>query len=98
MTKHVKLNGLIGLFEKETSTAMEKELSRLKSRDPRMYVLVNKKMDEILKYPQRYKQLHGNLKSYRRAHVGTNKILLYCTCDNTVKFQDFGDYNVIYRH
>jgi len=97
MVRWINLSDMGEKFEKGISTAMEKALSTLKKRDPRMYSLVSRKMDEILGCPNRYELLSGNLNGYRRAHVGTNKILLYSIKDRVVTFQRFGDYDVIYK-
>lgn len=86
-------------YSKEKSASLDGVLQNLEKKDPKMHVLVTRKMDEIALFPEHYKPLAGGMAGLRRAHVGTNKVLTYSIDYNksAVIFQDFGGYDQIYH-
>ena len=78
---------------------LEDVLEKLRNKDPRMYCLLSRKMEEIARFPEHYKPLAGSMAGLRRAHIGTNNILTYSIDyrERKVIFQDFGDFEEIYH-
>jgi mRNA-degrading endonuclease RelE of RelBE toxin-antitoxin system len=82
------------------SEEITRKLSKLKKKDIRQYIIVRKKMDQVLANPEhRYKEMRYDMKGIQRVHIG--HFVLIFTMDHTqkiVSFEDYDHHDNIYRH
>mgnify|MGYP000138539911 CR=1 FL=1 len=86
------------MYADSYSEEITRKLSKLKKKDAKHYQNVRKKMDWILENPQhRYKDLHYDLKSIKRIHIG-HFVLTFIIDSNTrvVSFEDYDHHDKIY--
>ena len=74
------------------SDELLKRLSKIKKKDNKHYLIVRKKMDQILANPHhRYKDLHYSMKGIKRVHIG--HFVLVFKIDHLKKIVSFEDYD-----
>ena len=54
----------------EFSSEFEKSMKKLKKKDKEMFLRILKKLKDIVKHPNRYKNLKNVLAGYQRIHFG----------------------------
>jgi YafQ family addiction module toxin component len=69
---------------------------KLKEKDPELLKRLQSKVEEIIKQPEHYKPLRGQMKGLRRAHVG-KFVIIFKVEEDTVKFVTFKHHNHAYR-
>lgn len=74
-------------------------LKKLKRKDPALFRAVQKKINQIAELDksaiQHFKNLRGNLKEYKRVHVGSF-ILMFKLEGDTIIFDRFGHHDGAY--
>lgn len=68
----------------EIPDKVEKKLRKLKQRYPVRYAFLFRKVCEILKNPQHYKNLRGHMKTLKRVHIDRSFVLTF-SVDETLK-------------
>jgi len=78
---------------------LDKKFKRLKKKDRELLKLVDKKVQEILDNPYRFKSLKKPLQNKRRVHVGGSFVLIYDVNENEkiVTLLDFDHHDNIYK-
>jgi YafQ family addiction module toxin component len=56
---------------------LDKKFKKLKKKDRELLVLIDRKVQEILDNPYRFKPLRKPLQNKRRVHVGGSFVLIY---------------------
>lgn len=86
-------------YDIEITESLEKKLSKKKKKDKDLYEAVMKKIEQVVEYPEHYKPLRGNMKGFRRVHVGGSFVLIFKIKkdSNKVKFVDLDHHDNIYR-
>jgi len=59
--------------------------------------IINKKINEILKQPEHYKPLRGDLYGARRVHIDKHFVLIYEVKNKTVRILDYDHHDKIYE-
>jgi len=77
------------MYRADYDRKARKKLLKLKKKNHKSYNIVEKKIFEILVNPNRFKNLTGNLKRYKRAHVGNSSYVLCFRVDETNKIVVF---------
>lgn len=77
---------------------LDKKLSLLFKKNRNIYEIIMKKIEEILKNPNHYKNLKAPLNHLKRVHINTNFVLLFSVDENTktIYFEDFDHHDNIY--
>jgi mRNA-degrading endonuclease RelE of RelBE toxin-antitoxin system len=87
-------------FEIVISDELRKTLSFFKQKDKTTYLAVKKKIlqiaDNDLISIQHFKNLRGNLKNFKRVHIGSY-VLIFRIVDDTIIFEEFKHHDKIYR-
>lgn len=87
------------MYADSYSEEISRKLAKLKKKDSNQYLIVRKKMDQILVNPEhQYKELHHSMKGLQRVHLG--HFVLVFTVDHTkkiVSFEDYDHHDLIYR-
>ena len=79
---------------------LDKKFSRLNKKNKKQYEMIMKKVEEILKNPQHYKNLRVPLQNWKRIHIDKHFVLAFSVNENTkvVTLEDFDHHNTIYTH
>ena len=82
------------------SDGLRKSLSILKHKDKTTYLAVKKKIvqiadSDIISF-QHFKNLRGNLKNFKRVHIGSY-VLIFRITDDIIIFEDFTHHDKIYQ-
>ena len=82
------------------SEEITRKLSKLKKKDIRHYVIVRKKMDQVLANPEHsYKELRYDMKGIQRVHLGHFVLIFRINhAEKTVSFEDYDHHDNIYKH
>jgi len=87
-------------FKIVISDGFKKSLSVLKQKDKTTYHAVKKKILQIascdISSIERFKNLRGNLKSYKRVHIGSF-VLIFRIVDDTIIFEEFNHHDRAYK-
>jgi addiction module RelE/StbE family toxin len=82
-------------YELLLSHTAHKKLEKLQEKNPTQYQHVHKKVEQILKNPDHYKPLSGDLHGTRRVHVG-DYVLIYHLENNRIMIQDYDHHDHVY--
>jgi YafQ family addiction module toxin component len=56
---------------------VDNKFKKISKKNPKQLNLIFKKIDQILKNPQHFKPLKGNMKNIRRTHAGKSFVLTF---------------------
>jgi len=78
---------------------LDRKFKKLKKKDREMLMLIDRKVQEILDDPYRFKPLRKPLQNKRRVHVGGPFVLIYEVSkdEKIVTLLDFDHHNNIYK-
>lgn len=65
------------VYELEARTKVDKIFDKLRKRDKKQMINIEKKLKEILDDPYRFKPLRKPLQSFRRVHVGKSFVFVF---------------------
>lgn len=87
------------MYTDNYSDELIRKLTKLKKKDPQHYIIVRKKMDQILANPEhKHKDLHYSMKGIQRVHLG-HFVLVFVIdhIQKTISFEDYDHHDNIYR-
>ena len=78
---------------------LDKKFKKLKKKDREMLVMIDRKVQEILDNPYRFKPLRKPLQNKRRVHIGGSFVLIYEVNEDEKKvtLHDFDHHDNIYK-
>ena len=78
---------------------LDRKFKKLKKKDRELLVLIDRKVQEILDNPYRFKPLRKPLQNKRRVHIGGSFVLVYEINEEekTVTLLDFDHHDNIYK-
>ncbi|WDN88246.1 hypothetical protein BuS5_01214 [Desulfosarcina sp. BuS5] len=78
---------------------LDRKFKKLKKKDRELLVLIDRKVQEILDNPYRFKPLRKPLQNKRRVHVGGSFVLIYeiNKDEKIVTLLDFDHHDNIYK-
>lgn len=81
------------------TSILEKPLSKLRQKDPVLFMAISKKIEQIAELDRNsimhFKNLRGNLSDYKRVHVGSF-VLMFKVEEDTVIFDRFMHHDEAY--
>lgn len=82
----------------KVSKDLDKKLMKLAKKDKQQIRKINKKTEQILKNPYRFKPLRGDMKGSRRVHIHKSFVLTYDIDEKskTVELLDYDHHDNIY--
>ncbi len=82
----------------EASAEADKKFQKLAKRNIKRMEIVNKKVQQILENPYRFKPLMGDMKGSRRVHIDRSFVLIYDIDERrkTVRLLDYGHHDDVY--
>ena len=78
---------------------LDRKFKKLKKKDREMLALIDRKVQEILDNPYRFKPLRKPLQNKRRVHIGGSFVLIYKVNEDEKKVTllDFDHHDNIYK-
>jgi len=87
------------VYKLAVKESLDKKFKRLQKKDKEMLRLINRKVQDILEDPHRFKPLRKPLQNKRRVHVGGSFVLIYeiNEKEKIVTLFDFDHHDNIYK-
>lgn len=87
------------MYKLAVKERLDKKFKRLQKKDKEMLGLINRKVQDILEDPYRFKPLRKPLQNKRRVHVGGSFVLVYeiNEKEKIVTLFDFDHHDNIYN-
>ena len=87
------------MYKLTVKESLDKKFKKLKKKDKEMLVLIDRKVQDILDDPYRYRPLRRPLQNKRRVHVGGSFVLIYEINEEEkiVTLLDFDHHDNIYK-
>jgi YafQ family addiction module toxin component len=87
------------MYKLAVKESLDKKFKKLKKKDREMLILIDRKVQEILDDPYRFKPLRKPLQKKRRVHVGRSFVLIYEINEEEkiVTLLDFDHHDNIYK-
>jgi YafQ family addiction module toxin component len=87
------------IYQLAVKESLDRKLKRLRTKDKELLRLIEKKVNDILTDPHRFKPLRKPLQNKRRVHVGGSFVLIYeiDEKEQLVTLFDFDHHDNIYR-
>ena len=88
------------MYSFDIKPELDKKLKKLVKKNRKQYEIVMKKVVEIIKDPDRYKNLKAPLQDWKRVHIDKHFVLTFSIDKNnkTVILEDFDHHDEIYKH
>lgn len=73
------------------SEELTRKLKKIKKKNKKLYEIIDKKIEEILQDPERYKELRYDLKEFRRVRIQKSFVLIFKidSKNKTIKIRRF---------
>ena len=80
------------------SDELDKLFSKLAKKDINQILIINKKINQILKKPYHFKPLRGDMKGSRRVHIDKSFVLVYDVDEKNkvVRILDYAHHDKVY--
>ncbi len=87
------------MYKLAVKESLDKKFKKLDKKDREMLVLIDRKVQDILNDPYRFKRLRKPLQNKRRVHVGGSFVLIYEINkeEKIVTLLDFDHHDNIYK-
>jgi mRNA-degrading endonuclease RelE of RelBE toxin-antitoxin system len=87
------------MYELALRRSVERTLSKLARKDPRLLAAVARKVDEVLEDPSRYKTPRRPLQHLKRVHVGSSFVLVFSVDEKRglVVIEDLDHHERVYK-
>jgi YafQ family addiction module toxin component len=87
------------MYKLAVKGSLDKKFKKLQKKDKEMLRLINRKVQDILEEPHRFKPLRKPLQNKRRVHVGGSFVLIYeiNEKEKIVTLFDFDHHDNIYK-
>ena len=87
------------MYSLEIKPELDRKLIKLFKKDRKRYEIIIKKVDEIIKNPQHYKNLRVPLQYLKEVHIDSHFVLTFSVDESTktVTLEDYEQHNKIFR-
>ena len=84
------------VYRLEISEEADSKFLKLRKKDKKQLIIINKKISQILENPLHFKPLKGDMFGSRRVHVGNSFVLTYEIKENTIRILNYDHHDKIY--
>ena len=86
-------------YKLAVSAEVDKKFKKLRKKSKKRLQIINKKVQQILQNPHRFKPLKGDMKGARRVHIDKSFVLIYDIDEKKklVKILDYNHHDKIYK-
>ncbi len=87
------------MYSLKIKEELDKTFSKLAKKDTTKLQIINKKIKEILKNPQRSKNLKAPLNNWKRVHIDSHFVLTFSIDETTkiITLEDYDHHDNIYK-
>jgi len=87
------------MYSLKIKEELDKTFSKLAKKDTTKLQIINKKIKEILKNPQRSKNLKAPLNNWKRVHIDSHFVLTFSVDETTkiITLEDYDHHDNIYK-
>lgn len=86
------------MYQKKIKEKLDEHLRKLVERDPGLVCALDKKIEEILLDPHRYKPLRWPMQNNRRVHIGSYVLVFHINeAEKAVEFLRFRHHDDAYK-
>jgi len=80
-------------------SSLDSKLQKLSKRNKKLVDIIKKKVEEIVKNPQHYKNLRAPLQDLKRVHIDRHFVLTFSVDESTktITLEDFDHHDSIYK-
>lgn len=88
------------MYNFEVIDSLDKKFSKIGRKDKEQMRIISRKIQEVIKNPNRYKNLKAPLQHLKRFHIGKSFVLVFKFDENTNKviFKDYDHHDKIYKN
>jgi len=84
------------MYRYKLRKSLEKKFFKIAKKDPKMLRIIYKKIREVIKNPNHYKNLRKPLQHLKRIHIDRSFVLVFSIHEDIVMFEDFNHHDNIY--
>jgi len=87
------------MYSCELRRSVEKLFLKLAKKNPKQLLMIEKKINEIIKNPHHYKNLRKPLQHLKRVHVNRSFVLIFSVDEHNKKIiiEDYDHHDKIYK-
>ena len=87
------------MYDIKTTSHIDRIFVKLSKKNPKQMIIIDKKVEEIIQNPHRYKNLRYPLNMWKRVHIYKHFVLTFSVDENnkTVTLEDFDHHDNIYK-
>ena len=87
------------MYSSKVKPDLDRRLNKLFKKNRKQYEIIIKKVEEILKNPQHYKNLRAPLQDWKEVHIDKSFVLTFSVDENTktVTLEDYDHHDKIFR-
>ena len=80
------------MYDIKTTSHIDRIFLKLSKKNPKQMIIIDKKVEEIIQNPNRYKNLRAPLNEWKRVHIDKHFVLAF-SVDNENKIVTLEDYD-----
>ena len=87
------------MYDIDASSTIDKIFYKLAKKNPKQMKIIDKKVQEIIKNPHRYKNLRVPLNNWKRVHIDNHFVLAFSVDEEKkiVRLEDYDHHDHIYK-
>jgi len=87
------------MYSLEIRPKVDKKFSKLIKKNRKQYEIIMNKIEEVVKYPQHYKNLRKPLQHLKRVHIDKSFVLVFFVDENKkhITIEDYDHHDEIYK-
>jgi len=87
------------MYEYELRKSVEKEFFKLAKKNPKQLLAIEKKIQEVIKNPDRYKNLKKPMQHLKRVHIDKSFVLVFSVDESNKKviIEEYNHHDRIYK-
>ena len=87
------------MYEYELRKSVEKEFFKVSKKNPKQLLIIEKKIQEVVSNPKRYKNLRKPMQHLKRVHIDNSFVLTFSIDESKKKviFEDYDHHDRIYK-
>jgi YafQ family addiction module toxin component len=84
------------VYQKKVSKLFVKKLIKIGNKNPTFKYALDRKVEQIMHNPSRFKPLRGTMQGIRRVHIQSSFVVLFEIHKNSIYFLDIDHHDTIY--
>lgn len=87
------------MYDIKTTSHIDRIFVKLSKKNPKRMIIIDKKVEEIIQNPNRYKNLRAPLNEWKRVHIDKHFVLAFSVDEENkiVTLEDYDHHDNIYK-